>query len=262
MHRHDRGRLGETRIELRRDQLVDPLLDEARRRRARRRAGGFGPLLLGARCEQQDVAAQLVGAHAREVRELHVAVAARDVDLESGGAEQPREERPHDVDALDAVQSPLAVGAEQDAAAHLHLLVRDAERVHAPRQVEPADEQQQRDGDDDEREGNQAAVHDLVDRVAFAESASEEDLHQPLTQVGDDDAEDRDQRQAAAQQRSGGMQAVPLAVGEVLGRGRRRFAGPGSLGVVSVTARPGGSRRGRRGGRAAPPRPSRGDRGW
>ncbi len=67
---------------------------------------------------------------------------------------------------------------------------------------------------------------------------------------------DRDQRDAAAQQRGRRMKPVPLPVGE-----HRRPSGAGGVSTGSVTARPGGSRRARRAGRAAARRPRAAARG-
>ena len=144
MHADDRGGLGERRVELGRGELGDALADHATRRGCRRPALAA----VSTRLPEARVRMSRRSSSARalaEVGELHVRVGARPGDLEPGGAEHPGEQRPDDVDALDAVEPRLAVRAEQDAAAHLDQLVGDAEGVHAPRQVEPADEQQQRD---------------------------------------------------------------------------------------------------------------------
>ncbi len=58
---------------------------------AGRRGGRIRPRLR-AGCAAQDLAAQRVRVRARQVVELHVAVVARDADLEPRGAEQAREE--------------------------------------------------------------------------------------------------------------------------------------------------------------------------
>ncbi len=71
------------------------------------RAGGAGcrgRSLPRARREAQDLEAQGIRLRGAEVGELHVGILPGDRDLELGGAEQSREQRPHDVDALDAVE--------------------------------------------------------------------------------------------------------------------------------------------------------------
>ena len=195
------------------------MLDQAtvgRRRRRRIRP------LLRAGGAAQDLATQGIGVRAREVVELHVAVVAGDADLEPRGAEQAGEERPHDVDALDAVEPAAAIGAEQDAAAHLDGLVGDAEGVHPPGEPEPGHEQRDGDQHHDQRERHQALGDEEVDRVALVAGHADEEVEQALAEVRDDDARDRDQRDAAAQQRGRRMKSVPLPVGELRARRRRR----------------------------------------
>src|SRR5690606_22871675 len=81
-------------------------------------------------------------------------------------------------------------------------------------------------GDDDdqqhretEQRDQQVAVDEDRDRILFAHAgrsveARQEPLEEPLTPVGDDDAEERDEGDAAPQQRRGRVEPVPLAVGE------------------------------------------------
>jgi hypothetical protein len=93
--------------------------------------------------EAQDVGAHRLGVGGREVLELDVAVEARADDLELRRAQQARDHRAGQVDALHPVERRTAVGAEEDAAAHLDVVAGDAERVEAPRQPEAAQQEQQ-----------------------------------------------------------------------------------------------------------------------
>ena len=75
---------------------------------------------------------------------------------------------------------------------------------------------------DTQHERHEALGDEEVDRVALVAGRADHEVEQPLAQVRDDDARDRDQRDAAAQQRGRRMQSVPLAVGERRARRHRR----------------------------------------
>ena len=155
-----------------------------RRRRAGIAAGvGAGPLGAAPDARRSMSPRRPVGRGRPEVGELHVAPLPGDAILELRGAEQPGEERPDDVDALDAVEPRAAVRAEQDAAAHLDGLVGDAEGVHAPRQPEPDDEQHEQHGDRDERPADEPVRDDGVDRVARPVAAAARPA-KPSSQLG------------------------------------------------------------------------------
>ena len=203
--------------------------------------------------EAQDVGAQCVRRARVQVRELHVRVVAGDRHFELRCAEQPRNERAPHVDALNAVEAALAIGAEQDARPHLHDLVGDAEGVHAPRQPEAGDEQQQHADEREQGDEHELLLDDEVDRVALAGEvavAAEEEIDRAVAEVRDDDAEHDDEGDAAAEEGCRGVQPVPLAVGEVGARGdavggggrgrgigrRVRLRGRLALGLVALLA--------------------------
>ena len=128
--------------------------------------GGFGEAPPGG--EPEDVGAHRLGVAGREVLELDVRVGARADHLELRHPEQPRHHRPREVHALDAVERRPALGAEQDAAAHLDVVPGDPERVEAPRQVEDADQHEQDAEHDQHRDEVQVVRDHEVDRVAGA----------------------------------------------------------------------------------------------
>ena len=205
---------------------------------------------------------------------LTFASSARADHLELGHAEQARDHRAGEVDALHAVERRAAMRAEQDAAAHLDVVAGDAERVEPPRQVEDADQhEQRRRARRAARRGTRLLRDDAVDRVAGSPSSStsasmsgashgRNRYDEPVAQVGDDDADDHDEEQPAAEQRGQRMQPMPLAVAQRRaharcggGRAGRRPAAGGSGrrpgGGCGSQAGPAASRRRRRGCRAA-----------
>ena len=121
---------------------------------------------------------------------------------------------------------------EQDAAAHFDGLVRDPERVHAPRQPEADDERHDQQRHAGDRPPHEPLRDDAADRVVLpvapprleldvdvvaeiGREEHEEHVDEPLAEVRDDEAEDGEQHEAAAEQRARRVQPVPLAVGEV-----------------------------------------------
>ena len=191
----------------------------------------------------QDVPAQRIRQGRAQVGQLHVRVLPGHADLEFRGPEQPRHERPHDVDALDPIEPGPPVAAEDESAAHLDDLVADPEGVHAPGEVEAEQDQHEHDGDDEQRPADRAAPHDLVDRVAGVAGHAEEEVDQSFAEVRDDEAEHRDDEDPAAQQRAGRMQPVPFTVGEAGHSPARRLSASSTSRSrrlsASASARPG-----------------------
>ena len=93
---------------------------------------------------------------------MNIRVVASLADLELRRAKQPGDERPHDVDALDAVEPCLAIRAKQDARTHLDHLAGDAKSVHAPRDIEPGDQDDQERRHHREHLQDDAVAHDVV----------------------------------------------------------------------------------------------------
>ncbi|OUD82186.1 hypothetical protein CMMCAS02_04595 [Clavibacter michiganensis subsp. michiganensis] len=276
----DRLRRGRVRVELGREEVVDPRADEAARRAGRSgRRGGTRRLRPCAGREPQHAEPERVGVARPEVLQRQVGVVAGDLDLELRRADEPRDERAHDVDALDPVEPRPPVRAGEDPAAHLDGLLGDAERVHAPREVGDADREQGEGEEGEDHPDEAAALHEHRDEVLFAvlPLAGHELLHELLAQGGDEEADRDDEEDPAAEHGVAGWRrcqspSVSSSAMRASAAGTAAGAGPaagpaaapaggtsggpaaGSSGVGSLTARPDASRRGRPADRAAPRR--------
>ena len=155
---------------------------------------------------------------------MHVGVLPGDIYLEPRGTEESCEERPNDVGALDAIQPPLSIRAKQNAASHLHHFVGDAKGVHAPGEVE-AENKQCDDHKHDERDGErEAAAGEPQKRIIVIPATAHHELNQGVAQVVNEVAGNRDQCEAALEQRGCGVKPMPLPVGKVDHRPARRLS--------------------------------------
>ncbi|GAA3727702.1 hypothetical protein GCM10022239_00680 [Leifsonia bigeumensis] len=100
--------------------------------------------------------------------------------------------------------------------------------MHPPGEVEADHEHDEQDRDGEQCPSDEPVPEDVVDRVALLRQVREEQVEDALTQVGDDDTEDGQERDAPLEQGRCRMQAVPAAVGE--GGAVPWGAGPGSAG--------------------------------
>ncbi len=117
-------------------------------------------------CEAQDVGPHRLGVRGGEVLELDVRIGSGADDLQLRHAQQSRDHRPGEVDTLHAVERCATLRAEQDAAAHLDVVIGDAEGVEAPRRVEHRDEHDERREDGEPRQHVEVVRDDEVDGVA------------------------------------------------------------------------------------------------
>lgn len=146
--------------------------------------------------------------------------------IHRGEAEHPGEQRALQIDALDPIERGAAVLPEDDAAALLDGLRRDAEGVEPP--GEPGDEDDERDRSEHHQQGDhdQALPDDEVDEIALARAERvqillrDEETEEVIAEVREEDAADHDEHQAAAQQRRQRVQTTPVGGG---GRGILRL---------------------------------------
>ncbi|MNW54060.1 hypothetical protein D3C74_316460 [compost metagenome] len=193
-----------------------------------------------ARCPGEQLGPQVVRLVELEEAELDARVRApRDLELELGEPEQPRDERLDDVDGLEAVEARLALLPEQDARVQADRLVVDRVGRHAPRQGRVAQADQ---ADHEDR------AQDLPPAVAGQHVLP---LGEPLEgAVADDDEQDRDHG-PPTDHRGHGVDAVPGQVG------RRRLGRSAALGHSPANrASPRDARRSRRRSASAGSSPS------
>jgi hypothetical protein len=153
---------------------------------------------------------QPVHVAAAQIGELHLGVLAGHAQLEPGRAEQPRDEGPGDGDALDAIEARLAVRAKQNSAAHLDRLIVDAVGVHTPREIEAQHPQHDAAEHDGEGPAEMPVPVELLDQVTPV-GAADEQLDEPLAQVGEQKADHGDESDATLEQRSGRVQPQPVS---------------------------------------------------
>ncbi len=136
---------------------------------------------------------------------------------------------------------------EEDSAAHLDVVRRDAERVEAPGHGEHDEEKHDDDQDREGREGQEPAREDVVDgipREAIAvgqgrNRPGRDPLGEALTEVRDDDTGHRDDEDPAAQERGvrGCMRCHAPSLSRDAGAGAGASTLTGPSGVTRRAAR-------------------------